>query len=165
MDRKTRAGQHVAVIDRYAIANFCTSLGSGESGLQRFIAQLARDALGPKYVKIFSAWDSETLRGENIRTLRDKLSELARNVTVGTIREMELVMVPSNAFGNASHDRYIRFSDHAWELGVGLQIFEGVVTPRASTATLKCCLEYPEFGKKELALRQARGAKTIQIRV
>jgi hypothetical protein len=46
-------------------------------------------------------------------------------------------MVPNHIFGNLARDRYICFGRYVWELGHGLDIFEGPAAGHLCLASFK----------------------------
>jgi hypothetical protein len=130
----------VSVVDRYAIGQLMTCPQTRLSGLERFLRLLDGDATGQRHVTIYSAWTSD-LSGENRKTIDDIESEL--RVIFGrlpsrNIRRIKVVMVPNSAFRDDSHDRFIRFGDYAWDIGVGLKVLEGPFSSERSQAAFKC---------------------------
>ena len=130
----------IGIVDRYAIGQHMACPQTRLSGLERFLRLLDGDATGQRHVTIYSAWTAD-LSGEKRKTIDDIENEL--RVVFGrlpcrNIKRIKVVMVPNSAFRDDSHDRFIRFGDYAWDIGVGLKVLEGPFSAERSQAAFKC---------------------------
>lgn len=128
----------VVIVDRYAIARHHEpNSQSGLSGLERFLRLLDAEASGPRYVTLYSA-RTDRLNGKSINDIRDELEAVIERLSYKHIKQLKAIIVPeSDGFRDYGHDRFIRFDNYVWDIGLGLEIFEGAFCPRWSSATFK----------------------------
>jgi len=53
------------------------------------------------------------------------------------IDQITVFMIGNRDYGKVTADRYVRMGQHVWELGHGLEVFEGGIARQWSTATFK----------------------------
>ncbi len=129
----------VSIVDRYAIGQHITCPQTKLSGLARFLKLLDSDATGQRHVTIYSAWTAD-LSGENRITIEDIENELRLvfdRLPSRNIRRIKVVMVPNSGFRDDGHDRFIRFGDYVWDIGLGLEVFDGAYSTKRSSAGFK----------------------------
>lgn len=129
----------VSVVDRYAIGQHVAHAQDRLSGLERFLRLLDGDATGDRHVTIYSAWTAD-LSGANRRSIDDIESDL--RVVFGrlpcrNIRRIKVLMVPNTGFRDDGHDRFIRFGDYVWDIGLGLEVLDGAYAAKRSSAGFK----------------------------
>jgi hypothetical protein len=156
----------VSIVDRYAIGQHMACPQTRLSGLERFLRLLDGDAPGQRHVTIYSAWTADLSR-ENRKTIDDVENEL--RVVFGklprrNIKRIKVVMVPNSAFRDDSHDRFIRFGDYAWDIGVGLKVLEGPFSAERSQAAFKCGAAISGYKAIEQDLAGNQDAKSREIR-
>ncbi len=132
----------VSVVDRYAVGKHCgypQTSASGLSGLARFLTMLDRTANGDRNVTVFSQWTPE-LNAPPRKTIGDidvEMRKILERLPHHRIKRLKVCMVGNSGFREDSHDRFIRFGDYVWDLGIGLEVFEGAHAPKRSSATFK----------------------------
>jgi len=129
----------VSVVDRYAIGQHMSCPQARLSGLERFLRLLDSDATGQRHVTIYSAWTAD-LSGENRKTIDDIENELRfvfGKLPSKNIRRIKVVMVPNSGFRDDGHDRFIRFGDYVWDIGLGLEVLDGAYSTKRSSAGFK----------------------------
>ncbi len=129
----------VSIVDRYAIGQHVACPQTRLSGLERFLRLLDTDATGQRYVTIYSAWTAD-LSGENRKSIDDIEAEL--RVVFGrlpcrNIRRIKVLMVPNTGFRDDGHDRFIRFGDYVWDIGLGVEVLDGAYSAKRSSAGFK----------------------------
>jgi len=129
----------VSIVDRYAIGQHMVCPQDWLSGLERFLRLLDKDATGHRHVTIYSAWTAD-LSGENKKTIDDIESEL--RVVLGklprrNIKRIKVFMVPNTGFRDDGHDRFVRFGDYVWDIGLGLEVLNGAYSTKRSSAGFK----------------------------
>lgn len=128
--------KHVSIVDRYAMEQHFHCPQAHLSGLNRFLRELDQDAMAPRYVSIYSAW-TQKLGKENASDVEAEMRELVGRLPSGALKRLTVYMVPNSAFGEVSHDRFVRFGRYVWELGLGLRVLEGPVARERSSASFK----------------------------
>ncbi len=129
----------VSVVDRYAIGQHIAHTQNQLSGLERFLRLLDEDATGQRHVTIYSAWTAD-LSGENRKSIDDIETELRAvlcKLPYRNIKRIKVFMVPNTAFRDDGHDRFIRFGDYAWDIGLGLEVLDGAYSAKKSSAGFK----------------------------
>jgi hypothetical protein len=126
--------KNVSIVDSWALLNSpaLRNIPPAEiCGSQRFIKNLAREAAGEKYLKIYTSWgdQSESLsKPERKRAALDYARLLNQELEQRdnkNIKEVEIIILNQKEFRRCYHDRYVRFGDFIWDIGNGLQCFEG----------------------------------------
>jgi hypothetical protein len=128
--------KQVSIVDRYAVEQHFTCPQSRPSGLDRFLLLLDRDAAGPRYLTLYSAWTGE-LRDKTLPDVQAEMQFLLRRLPNHYIKRLNLQMVPNAAFRDDGHDRFVRFGHYVWDLGLGLQVLEGPFASKRSSASFK----------------------------
>ncbi|MCC6070542.1 hypothetical protein ACFSQU_11990 [Massilia sp. GCM10020059] len=126
----------ISVVDRYAIGQHITHTQNQLSGLERFLRLLDTDATGQRYVTIYSAWTAD-LSGANRKSIDDIEAELRLvfgRLPHKNIKRIKVFMVPNTGFRDDAHDRFIRFSDYVWDIGLGLEVLDGAYSAKRSSA-------------------------------
>ncbi len=126
----------VAIVDRYAMERHFRCPQDQLSGLERFLRLLDEDAGGPRYVTLYSARTSEPAV-RSISDIETEMHTVFRRLPKKKVKRLTVHMVPNNEFGSNARDRYIRFGSYVWELGHGLDIFEGPAARHLCQASLK----------------------------
>jgi hypothetical protein len=132
----------VNIVDRYAVGKHYghrQTSASGLSGLARFLTMLDRTASGERTVTVFSQWTPE-LNAPVKKTISDievDMRQILARLPNQRIKRLKVCMVGKSGFREDSHDRFIRFGDYVWDIGIGLEVFEGAHAPKRSSATFK----------------------------
>jgi len=156
----------VSVVDRYAIGQHMACPQTKLSGLERFLRLLDSDATGQRHVTIYSAWTAD-LSGENRKSIDDIENEL--RVVFGrlpcrNIKRIKVVMVPNTGFRDDGHDRFIRFGDYVWDIGLGLEVLDGAFSAKTSSAGFKSGIAVVGYKGVEQDLAGNADTKSREIR-
>jgi hypothetical protein len=136
------------------------------SGLERFLRLLDSDATGQRHVTIYSAWTAD-LSGENRKTIEDIENELRivfGRLSSGNIKRIKVVMVPNTGFRDDGHDRFIRFGDYVWDIGLGLEVLDGAYSTKRSSAGFKSGIAIGGYKAVEQDLAGNPDTKSREIR-
>lgn len=126
----------VSVVDRYAIQHMVCPQ-TRLSGLERFLRLLDNDATGHRHVTIYSAWTAALSR-KTIDDIETELRAVFDKLPSKNIKRIKVFMVPNPVFCEDGHDRFVRFGDFfVWDIGLGLEVFEGPFSARRSSAGFK----------------------------
>ena len=125
----------IAIVDRYAVERHFRCPQHWLSGIERFLRLLDGDASGDRYVSLFAAWTAE-LRDKSQNDVQTELAEVVSRLPRGKIRRLEVFMLPNSEFGTRARDRFVRFDRYVWDLGHGLDVFEG------PTAHIRCSASF-----------------------
>lgn len=128
--------KRISIVDRYSIANQLLCDQHKLSGLERFLRLLDEDSSGKRYVTCYSALTKE-IRSRDFSDIQKNLQSLLMRLPKKNIKEMKIIMLSDYDFGNISHDRFVRFDRYVWDLGLGVDVFEGAYSVRRSSANLK----------------------------
>ena len=126
----------VSLVDRYSISQHVSCPQTKLSGLERFLRLLDGSASGPRHVTVFSAWTGDLygkLMGDIVSDIKALLARLPKK----NIKRLKLHMVPNTCFRDDGHDRFVRFDDYVWDIGLGTEVFEGAYAAKRSSATFK----------------------------
>jgi hypothetical protein len=156
----------VSIVDRYAIGQHMACPQTKLSGLERFLRLLDSDATGQRHVTIYSAWTAD-LSGENRKSIDDIENEL--RVVFGrlpskNIKRIKVVMVPNTGFRDDGHDRFIRFGDYVWDIGLGLEVLDGAYSAKRSSAGFKSGIAVVGYKGVEQDLAGNPDTKSREIR-
>jgi hypothetical protein len=154
--------KQISIVDRYAITRHRLCTQAWLSGLERFTRMLDSTATGPRYLTLYSAWTAE-IYGVSIDDVKADLQEILRRCPNNNVRLIKVVMVGNGAFGDEGHDRFIRFENHVWDLGLGLEIFEGPSAQKRSSATFKAGVVVAGYRQIELELSGFAGARIGEV--
>jgi hypothetical protein len=154
--------KQIIVFDRYAITKHRNCPQTWLSGLERFTRLLDATATGPRYLTLYSAWTAE-IYGIGIGDVEADLRQILRRCPNNKVKQIKVVMVSNGAFGDDGHDRFIRFDNHVWDLGVGLEIFEGPSAQRRSSATFKAGGVVAGYRQIETDISMSAGARTSVV--
>lgn len=128
--------KRVTIVDRYAIVQHMNCPQRHLSGIERFLRLLDRDADGPRYVSLFSAW-TDDVRRDHLAAVKDDFANVVGRLPKHKIKLLKISMVSKSAFGRVSHDRFVRFENYVWDIGVGLKVFQGACAEERSSAAFK----------------------------
>ncbi|MCK9505731.1 MAG: hypothetical protein M0Q95_16335 [Porticoccaceae bacterium] len=156
--------KQVVIVDRYAVSQHYECTQDKLSGLERFLRLLDADATGKRYVTLYSAWTHE-LNQRNV-TLEDVQSEI--KAVMGRLqrrftKRVKIIMLPNSVFGGLHHDRFIRFGDYVWDIGLGLKVFEGAFAAETSAASFKAGLQVSTYKAAEDVLSIDARARTTEV--
>lgn len=129
----------VSIVDRYAIGQHMACPQTKLSGLERFLVLLDNEASGDRHVTIYSAWTKD-LSGENRKCIEDieaELRDLFGRLSRKNIKRIKVFMVPNTGFRDDGHDRFVRFGSYVWDIGLGLEVFDGAFSAKRSSASFK----------------------------
>ena len=80
------------------------------------------------------------------------------------VQRLKISMVPNPAFRDRGHDRFFRFGDYVWDIGLGLQVFQGAYSPARSSAAFKTGDDIVRGYKKvEEDLAGDRRTKVVEV--
>lgn len=156
----------VSIVDRYAIGQHMACPQTKLSGLERFLRLLDRDATGQRHVTIYSAWTAD-LSGENRKSIDDIENELRLvfgRLPCKNIKRIRVVMVPNTGFRDDGHDRFIRFGDYVWDIGLGLEVLDGAYSAKRSSAGFKSGIAVVGYKGVEQDLAGNSDTKSREIR-
>lgn len=156
----------VSIVDRYAIGQYLACPQTKLSGLERFLRLLDSDATGQRHVTIYSAWTAE-LSGENRKSIDDIENELRivfGRLPCRNIKRIKVVMVPNTGFRDDGHDRFIRFGDYVWDIGLGLEVLDGAYSAKRSSAGFKSGIAVVGYKGVEQDLAGNSDTKSREIR-
>lgn len=154
--------KRIAIVDRFAVERHDRCSQDKLSGLERFLRLLDKDAGGPRYVTLYSALTHKLKeRGTGREKLKAEMDAVFRKLPKKNIKRLMVHMVDNAQIGKNAQDRYIRFGRYVWELGHGLEIFEGSAAARPCQATFKS--ETSSHLKVEGELAGQTQAFTIKI--
>lgn len=142
----------VSIVDRYAIDQHMACPQTKLSGLERFLRLLNNDATGPRHVTVYSAWTADLSAGESRKTIEDVEADLRivfGRLTHRNIKSLKVVMVPNAGFRDDGHDRFIRFGDYVWDIGLGLEVLYGAHSTKRSSAGFKTGLAIGSYKNVE----------------
>jgi hypothetical protein len=128
--------KRVSIVDRYAVERHFRCPQHRLSGIERFLRLLDGDASGDRYASLFAAWTAE-LRDKSQNDLQTELSDVVSRLPRGKIRRLEVFMLPNTEFGTLARDRFVRFDRYVWDLGHGLDVFEGPAAQIRCSASFK----------------------------
>lgn len=132
--------KQISVVDRYAIEQHFRCPQHWLSGLERFLRLLDGDAGGKRYVTLFSGLKTDPA-STSAKDLETEMRAVMERLPKSNIKRLVVHMVPNSVFGNLAHDRYVRFGRFVWELGRGLDIFEGPAARHLCQASFKSDVE------------------------
>lgn len=155
----------VSIVDRYAIGQHMLCPQTKLSGLERFLKLLDSDANGNRHVTIYSAWTAD-LSGENRKTFEDIEAEISSlfGKYNKNIKRIKIYMVPNSGFRDDGHDRFIRFTDYVWDIGLGLEVFDGAYSTKRSSASFKSGAAIRGYKEVEQALANNIDTKSKEIK-
>jgi len=155
--------KRIAIVDRYAITKHHEpNAEAGLSGLERFLRLLDLDAVGPRHVSLFSAWTAD-LTAKTFHDVTEDVRLIMQRLPSRNIKRIRLCMVPNSAFRDDSHDRFVRFDDYVWDLGLGLEIFHGAFAAQRCAASFKSGANASGYRQIEQELSGHADAKAITI--
>ena len=132
------------------------------SGLKRFLHLLDQDASGPRYVTLYSAW-TEDLREVTLADVETELRFVMGRLPAQKVKRLIVFMIPNHVFRVLQHDRFLRFGDYVWDIGLGLKVFEGAFAGERSSATFKTGAPVAEYKQAERDLAEHQQAKKLEI--
>lgn len=156
----------VSIVDRYAIGQHIVHTQNQLSGLERFLRLLDSDATGQRHVTIYSAWTAD-LSGANRKSIDDIETELRPvfgRLPCKNIKRIKVFMVPNTGFRDDGHDRFIRFGDYVWDIGLGLEVLDGAYSARRSSAGFKSGTAIGGYKGVEQDLAGNAETKSTEIR-
>jgi hypothetical protein len=155
--------KRVSIVDRFAMGQHMVCPQAQLSGLERFLRLLDADADGSRHVTIFSAWTSD-LHDRTLYDLECEIRLIAQRLPAKNVKGIKLNMLPNPVFGDLSHDRFVRFNNYVWELGIGLKIFEGAFAAERSSASFKTGASVNGYRQVENDLVGHPNTRTVEIR-
>jgi hypothetical protein len=153
--------KNVSIIDRYAVAQHIECPQHRLSGLERFLRLLDEDANGPRYVALFSAWTAD-LNGIDRAGVESELRGVFDRLPKHNVKRLKVHMVSNAGFRDAARDRFVRFGPYVWDLGHGLDVFEGPVAGHRCSASFKA--DSSSYEVVERALEDHPQASRFEIR-
>ncbi len=128
--------KNIAIVDRYAIEQLFNPPHQQLSGLDRFLRLLDADASGIRHVTLYSSW-AKLKREIGKVGINDELRLVMDRLPRKNIKLLKVVMLPDKVFRDVSHDRFIRFDNYVWDIGIGLKVFGGAFAAERSQAAFK----------------------------
>lgn len=128
--------KRIAVVDRYAVSRHIECPQHMLSGLERFLRLLDETSDGTKHVTVYAGW-TEALRDKAIGDVAPELTAVVGRLPHRRVRLDKLFMASNSHFGDVAHDRFVRFGDYAWDIGVGISVLEGPACSERSSASFK----------------------------
>lgn len=157
--------KQISIVDRYTISQHFKCPQGRLSGIERFIRQLNSDASGPRYLTIYSAWTPELQALDvKLEAVRQRTEAIISHLSSNKVKKVTVLMLPNAAFGNLHHDRYVRFEEYVWDIGLGLQVFEGPAVESKSAASLKSGLQVVSYKETEQELNEHDQATAFRIK-
>jgi hypothetical protein len=156
----------VTIVDRYAVGQHISHSQADLSGLERFLRLLDNSASGPRHLALYSAWTAE-LSGENRKTIHDidtEIREVFGRLPKKNIKRLKILMASNTEFRDDGHDRFVRFGDYVWDIGMGLEVFDGAFASSRSSAGFNTGLVVDSYKQVETDLSGHRDTKTCEIR-
>jgi hypothetical protein len=154
--------KRVCIVDRYAVSQHIMCPQTKLSGLERFLRLLDANATSPRHISLYSAWTAD-LYGKTIDDIDTDVRQVLRRLPNKNVKRLKINMVPNAGFREDSHDRFVRFEDYVWDLGLGLEVFEGAYATKRSSATFKTGTSVSGYKQVELDLANNADTKTREI--
>lgn len=154
--------KQISLVDRYAVEQHKHCPQIQLSGLCRFLKLLDHASDQERYVKLFSS-RTQDLINDSLDTITDNLRTAVRQLEFRHLRRLDMVLVPDTHFGGLAHDRFIRFGQYVWDVGLGLEIFQGPNAGKTSAAAFKAGEVVREYKDIEDALD--RDARVASVRL
>jgi hypothetical protein len=155
--------KRVFIVDRYAISQHYDCPQTRLSGLERFLRLLDGGASGQRHITIYSAWTTD-LYGKTIEDVESDIRHILSRLTVKNIKRIKLLMVPNTGFRDDGHDRFVRFEEYVWDIGLGLEVFENAYAAKRSAASFKTGLAMAGYKQVEQDLAGHRDTRMKEIR-
>jgi len=157
--------KRISIVDRYALSNHILHDQGQLSGLERFLRLLDEDAKGKRYITLFSA-NEKKLQARSIVNIKSNMQTLLNRLPEKNIKKIKVFLLPNYHFGKMSHDRFVRFGKYVWDLGVGLDVFDGGLSKTRSAATLKSwesVKSYENVENELSSIKTEKGRKFFEI--
>jgi hypothetical protein len=157
--------KRIAIVDRYAVSQHFLCPNTHLSGLERFLRLLDRDSTGARHVALFSAWTEEMSQGsrKTIQDIEAELRMVMNRLPVKNVKRLKITMLPNTAFRDDGHDRFLRFGEYVWDLGLGLEVLEGAFSAKRSSATFKTGV--PVTGYKDIEQELSGRPQAISVEI
>lgn len=157
--------KQITIVDRYAVSQHYECPQDRLSGLERFLRLLDKDATGRRYVTLYSAWTSELNQHQKVTSedVQAELQTVLEHLPKGHVKRIKVVMLPNGDFGKLHHDRFIRFGEYVWDIGLGMKVFEGPFVAEQSTAGFKAGPQTDSYKQAEAGLSTHVRAKSIDV--
>lgn len=155
--------KRISIVDRYGIAQHIACPQTRLSGLERFLRLLDTSATGTRHVTLFSAWTAE-LYGKTIPDIEADIRLICSRLPTKNIKRIRLHMVPNAGFRDDGHDRFVRFEDYVWDIGLGLEVFEGAFAAKRSSASFKTGHSVAGYKQVEQDLAGHVDTKTAEVK-
>jgi len=148
---------HVAVVDRYILANHNYRIANGEiSGLHRLLDNcFSRHRDKKVNVKVFCAIQnsSPTLSTSELVQINEFFDDLSKRYSAGGIRQIECYVLTDKEFSKIAHERYMRSDYTIFGIDSGLDVFGGVLAKKSSVVWRHDIAVSSHFGTVEAALQ------------
>ncbi|WP_295394904.1 hypothetical protein [uncultured Thiodictyon sp.] len=141
--------KNISIVDRYAVEQHFRCPRQWLSGLERFLRLLDDDAIGVRYVSLFSAWTPK-LKAKSLVDIESELSAVLQRLQKKSIKRLKVHMIPDSVFRTDARDRFVRFGHYVWDLGHGLDVFEGPTAAKRCSASFKTDAATYERVEKDL---------------
>ncbi len=152
----------VAIVDRYAISQHIGCSQFWLSGLERFLRLLDQDATSDRHLALYSAWTAE-LAQKKLTDVEVELSTVMGRLALKNVKSLKIFMLPNTAFRTDAHDRFVRFGEYVWDIGLGLEVFEGAVAAKRSSAAFKTGATIASYKRVEADLAGHHQAVTVVV--
>lgn len=152
--------KQISIVDAYSVSRHFVPKEGEVSGLETFISMLAKCTTpkAKKVVKLFASdsdFNSERVNsnfGGNRRNynidadaIKDEFWNLWDKVPKDNFKKFDIIILKHRRFKLLAHDRFFRMESYVWDIGSGLEIFEGHNTSKNHSATFK---SLPEVAKE-----------------
>ena len=152
----------IFIVDRYAVTQHVLCPQTKLSGFERFLRLLDTTASSPRHVTLYSAWTGD-LHVKHMDDIVADIRPLLARLQTKNIKRLRVCMVPNSGFRDDGHDRFIRFEDYVWDIGLGLEVFDGAYAAKRSAAGFKTGDAVAGYKQVEQDLAQNADTKTRDI--
>lgn len=154
--------KRVIIVDRYAVSQHFLCPQTQLSGLERFLRLLDQDAEGARHVTLYSAWTAD-LSQKNLADVEAELRIAMGRLASKNVKRLKIVMVPNAGFRDDGHDRFVRFGEYVWDIGLGLEVFEGAFAAKRSSASFKTGAPVVGYKRVEADLAGHPQATAVEV--
>jgi len=154
--------KRVTIVDRYAVSQHFCCPQTQLSGLERFLRLLDQDADGARHVTLLSAWTAD-LAQKKLTDVEAELRIAMSRLASKKVKRLKIIMVPNAGFRDDGHDRFLRFEEYVWNIGLGLEVFEGAFAAKRSSAAFKTGPPVAGYKKVERDLAGHHQTTSVEV--
>lgn len=144
--------KQISIVDAYSVSrHFVPPQNQKVSGLEMFLSLVAKCATTSKVVKLYASdadFDGRkegSSIGRNIgsdfkineESIKSEFWNLWNRVPKGKFKKFEIIITKHKKFRAKAHDRFFRMDNYVWDIGSGLELFEGHNVSKTHAATFK----------------------------